>query len=76
VHQRATFAMARLLHDAAPPEYEVLPAPFAVGLAEDTELQPDVVAARVADLTDRDLPMAPALAVEVLSPSTNSSTST
>lgn len=50
--------------------FEVLPAPFPVGLAEDTELQPDVVVARVADLTDKDLPTAPALALEVLSPST------
>jgi Uma2 family endonuclease len=70
VHQRAVVRMARLLGDAAPLAFEVLPAPFAVGLAEDTELQPDVVVARVADLTDKDLPAAPALAVEVLSPST------
>lgn len=70
VHQRAAFALARLLFAACPRDFEVLPAPFAVGLAEDTELQPDVVVARVADLTDKDLPAAPALAVEVLSHST------
>ncbi|HEY8474535.1 MAG TPA: Uma2 family endonuclease [Natronosporangium sp.] len=69
LHQRAVGRLLRLLGDACPPEFEVLPGPFAVGLADDTELQPDVVG-RVADLTDRDLPAAPALAVEVLSPST------
>jgi Uma2 family endonuclease len=45
-------------------------APFAVRLAEDTELQPDVLVARRADLTERHLPAPPLLAVEVLSPST------
>jgi Uma2 family endonuclease len=70
LHQRAVKRMTRLLDDSCPPEFEVLPAPFAVGLAEDTELQPDVVVANVADLTDKDLPSAPALAVEVLSHST------
>jgi Uma2 family endonuclease len=70
LHQRAVFAMARLLFDACTPEFEVLPAPFAVGLADDTEIEPDVVVARLADLTDKDLPAAPALAVEVLSNST------
>jgi Uma2 family endonuclease len=35
-----------------------------------TELQPDVLVARHADFTDRDLPTAPLLAVEVLSPGT------
>ena len=35
-----------------------------------TELQPDVLVARQADFTDRDLSTAPLLAVEVLSPST------
>jgi Uma2 family endonuclease len=37
---------------------------------QSTELQPDVLAARVGDYTERDLPVAPLLAVEVLSPST------
>jgi Uma2 family endonuclease len=48
----------------------VLMAPFAVLLAEDTELQPDVLVARRSDLTERNLPAAPLLAVEVLSRST------
>jgi Uma2 family endonuclease len=48
----------------------VLPAPFAVALADDTELQPDIVVGRDGDFTERALVGAPALAVEVLSPST------
>jgi Uma2 family endonuclease len=70
VHQRAVGRIYRLLDDACTPDFEVLVAPFAVGLADDTELQPDVVVARRDQLTDRDLPGPPALAVEVLSPST------
>jgi Uma2 family endonuclease len=70
VHQRAAFALARLLFATCPPEYEVMIAPFAVGLAVDTEIQPDVLVARRDKLTDKDLPGPPALAVEILSPST------
>lgn len=70
LYQRAAFRLARVLDDACPVAFEVLLAPFAVGLADDTELQPDVLVARAAELTERDLPAAPALAVEVLSPST------
>jgi Uma2 family endonuclease len=70
VHQRAAFRLARLLDDACPAEFEVLMAPFAVGLADDTEMQPDVLVGRRDQLTDRDLPAPPSLAVEVLSPST------
>ncbi|TRW44257.1 Uma2 family endonuclease [Georgenia yuyongxinii] len=39
-------------------------------LAEDTVLQPNVLVAERANLTERDLAAAPVLAVEVLSPST------
>ncbi len=70
VHQRAVGRMYRLLDDACPPEFEALMAPFAIGLAPDTELQPDVLVARRDQYTERDLPGPPALAVEVLSPST------
>ena len=45
-------------------------APFAVGLADDTEVQPDILVAPRAQFTERDLPAPPLLAVEVLSPST------
>lgn len=69
-HQRAAFRLARLLDDACPDDLEVFVAPFAVALAQDTEMQPDVLVARRADLTERDLSASPRLAVEVLSPST------
>jgi Uma2 family endonuclease len=70
VHQRAVGRLGRLLDDACPAEFEVLTAPFAVGLADDTEMQPDVLVGRQEDFTDKDLPAPPVLAVEVLSPST------
>ena len=69
-HQRAAFGVARLLHDACPSELEVLMAPLDVVLGANTVLQPDVLVARRDDFTERDLPTAPLLAVEVLSPST------
>jgi Uma2 family endonuclease len=70
LHQRAVGRLYRLLDDECPAEFEVVVAPFAVGLAEDTEMQPDVVVGRREHFTDKELPTAPALAVEVLSPST------
>ena len=75
-HQRAAFRLAMALDAVAPAGIEVLPAPLAVrpqghlrASEQSTELQPDVVVARAADYTARDLPVAPLLAVEVLSPS-------
>jgi len=69
-HQRALARLHLLLHDACPDDLEVLFAPVDVALADDTVMQPDLIVARRSDLTDRDLPAAPVLAVEVLSPST------
>ena len=69
-HQRAVKRLAIALDAACPPEYEVFVAPFAVVLAADTVLQPDVLVARVADLIETELPAPPVLAVEVLSPGT------
>lgn len=48
----------------------MLISPFAVRFAGDTELQPDVLVARFADLTATSLLVAPLLAVEVASAST------
>jgi Uma2 family endonuclease len=70
LHQRAVYRLWQLLNHACTPEFEVVGAPFDVVLAEDTVLIPDVLVARRTDLTDKDLPAAPALVVEVLSPST------
>lgn len=69
-HQRAVLNLAVRLRQTCPDEWEVFVAPFAVALADDTELQPDVLVARRADLAERDLPASPVLVVEVLSPST------
>lgn len=69
-HQRVVARLLRTLMDAAVDGLEVLAAPFDVRLADDTVLQPDVLVCRVSDLTQRNLPVAPLLAVEVLSPST------
>ncbi|MEI2778665.1 MAG: Uma2 family endonuclease [Tetrasphaera sp.] len=69
-HQRAVVRLVLALHRDFPADYEILPAPFDVALADDTALQPDVLIARRQDLTERNLPGAPLLAVEVLSPST------
>ena len=69
-HQRAAGELYLLLRSACPAELEVLFGPFDVALADDTVMQPDLLVARRRDLTMRDLPTAPVLAVEVLSPST------
>ena len=55
-----------------PPDVRVLVAPFGVQTAFDSEVQPDVLVARYTDLAVnmRNLPVAPLLAVEVLSRST------
>lgn len=70
VHQRAVVSLVVLLDATCPDDFEVFTAPFDVALADDTVMQPDVLVCRVSDLTERDLPAAPVLAVEVLSPST------
>ncbi|MDQ3599656.1 MAG: Uma2 family endonuclease [Actinomycetota bacterium] len=69
-HQEMLAAAFRVLHAACPPELRVLPAPFAVRTTLTNEVQPDVLVARYEDLTEADLPVAPVLAVEVLSRST------
>lgn len=69
-HQVVSGNLHLLLRAACPAELQVLYAPFAVALAEDTEIQPDLIVARRSDLTDADLPTAPVLAIEILSPST------
>lgn len=69
-HQTVVLELAVLLRAACPPGLRVLVAPLDVALADDSVLQPDVLVARRSDLTERDLPAAPVLAVEVASPST------
>ncbi|MEJ7834496.1 MAG: Uma2 family endonuclease [Nocardioides sp.] len=69
-HQRAVTKLTILLGAACPSQLEVFVAPFDVRLADDTNVQPDVLVARRTDLTEANLPVAPLLAVEILSPST------
>lgn len=70
LHQQAVLELAVILRAACPADLQVFIAPFGVVFGDDTELQPDVLVARRADLTDRNLPAPPVLAVEVLSTST------
>lgn len=69
-HQAVVGNLFLLLRLACPADLQVVLAPFAVGLADDTEVQPDLLVAPRSQFTERDLPGPPLLAVEVLSPST------
>ena len=69
-HQRASLQLSLLLAASCPADLQLLYAPFDVALDDHTVLQPDLLVARKADFTERDLPTAPLLAVEILSPST------
>jgi Uma2 family endonuclease len=69
-HQDAVLELAVLLRAHCPADLKVMIAPFDVTLSDTTVMQPDVLVARRSDVTSRDLPAAPVLAVEVLSPST------
>ncbi len=69
-HQRMVGELYLLLRAGCPADLEVLLTPYDVRLAADTVLQPDLLVAGRADTTERNLPHAPLLAVEVLSPST------
>lgn len=69
-HQEMAGTLYVLLREACPADLRVLIAPFAVRPNRYTELQPDVLVARYDDLTLKDLPVAPVLAVEVLSRNT------
>lgn len=52
-HQRALRNLFRVIDAACPESLEVLFAPLDVVLADDTVMQPDLVVARVEDLTER-----------------------
>lgn len=69
-HQSAVGELYVQLRLGCPADLQVLLAPFDVVLADDTVVQPDLLVARRADFTERELPVAPLLAVEILSPST------
>ena len=69
-HQRMSAALYRALWSASQRTgLEVLYAPVDVVLG-DNVVEPDLIVTRSGDLTDRGLPTAPLLAVEIRSPST------
>lgn len=68
-HQTVGLRLYRMLDDACPDDLYVIAAPFAVQTDVSNEVQPDVLVARFDELTSKNLPAAPVLAVEVLSPS-------
>src|SRR5690606_38590442 len=70
VHQRALGRLYITVREACPRGLETFFAPFDVVLPGDTVMQPDLLVAPVDAFTERELPEAPLLAVEVLSPST------
>jgi Uma2 family endonuclease len=69
-HQDVVGNLHLLLRAACPPELKVVLAPFPVALADDTEVQPDLLVAPRGQFIRKELPGPPLLAVEVLSPST------
>ncbi|AHH95028.1 Uma2 family endonuclease [Kutzneria albida] len=69
-HQKIVMKLGSYLDTVCPDDLHVLSAPFAVQPSASTEVQPDLLVARDEDLTDKNLPVAPLLVVEVLSPST------
>ena len=69
-HQDIVGSLYVLLRAACPAHLKVVLAPFAVALADDTEVQPDLLVADRSRFTRTELPGPPLLAVEVLSPST------
>lgn len=69
-HQRAVIRLAEVLLSAAPGGVEVLVAPLAVVLANDTAPEPDVVVSMGESLGPRGIEGPPLLVAEVLSPST------
>lgn len=68
-HQKVVVKLSGMLDSVCPDDMHVLAAPFAVRISTKTEVQPDVLVGRDADFTEKLLPVAPVLAVEVLSPS-------
>jgi len=69
-HQTMSRNLLLALSRACPGDLRILFAPFDVALADDTVVQPDLLVAPLGQFTEKELPGAPLLAVEVLSPST------
>lgn len=70
MHQLVVSRLLRTLSASAPAGVEVLSAPLDVRLADDTQVQPDILVVRRSDLGPHRVEVPPMLVVEVLSPST------
>lgn len=71
-HQIVAFELGVRLRANCLKDLRVLTAPSDVTLGDAMVIQPDVLVARRSDFSENDLPVAPVLAVGVLSPSTRS----
>lgn len=72
VHQAVVLSLATHLASRQSSDLKTFVAPIDVVIDDTTVLQPDVLVARRSDLGEMNLPVAPLLAVEVLSPTTRS----
>jgi Uma2 family endonuclease len=70
LHQLVHAALMELLLQGRPEDLRVLSAPLDVVLDGSTSVQPDLLVTRRSDLAEQNLPVAPLLVVEILSPST------
>lgn len=75
-HQEVAYTLYGILRAACPRDLRVIGAPFGVRPDAFNEYQPDVLVARYTDLTMKNLPRAPLLAVEVISPTSEMTDST
>lgn len=66
-HQLVSMELSVLLHQACPEQMRVIAAPFAIRPNRSNEVQPDILVARAEDFTEKCLPKAPLLAVEIIS---------
>ena len=69
LHQATLMSLMSLMHDPCPPGMELVVGPVAVRPDETTELWPDMIVARTEDVTEDNLPTAPLLAIEIITPS-------
>lgn len=69
-HQHVSTKLIVRLLPLVADELELIHAPFDVRTDAANNLQPDLLIARTTDFTEANLPVAPLLAVEILSPST------
>lgn len=69
-HQGVSAELFALLWTACPTSLRVIAAPMDVKYSRRTVLQPDILVVSAANFADDDDPLRPALAVEILSPST------